>query len=218
MARTIVLGNEKGGCGKSTIAIHVVALLLREGRGVGVIDLDVRQRSMIRFFENRRVFAERRGTPLVMPTFRTIEPSEQYDRENGESDHRVALATAIEELAQTCEHIVIDTPGAATMLSENAHRMADVLLSPINDSFVDFDVLARVNATNGEIEGPSVYARSVWDARQWRVERSLPATDWIVMRNRISSLEARNHRRVRKSLDKLAERMGSVSRWDSVSG
>ena len=208
MARTIVLGNEKGGCGKSTIAIHVVALLLREGGGVGVIDLDVRQRSMMRFFENRDEFADRRSTPLVMPVFRSVEPSNRRDRAEAEEEDRASLAEAIAELGRDCRHVVIDTPGAATTLTENAHRLADVLLTPINDSFVDFDVLARVNATNGEIEGPSVYARAVWEARQWRVERELPPTDWIVMRNRIASLEARNQRRVRKSLDKLAARMG----------
>lgn len=208
MPRTIVLGNEKGGCGKSTIAIHVVALLLRNGSAVGVIDLDVRQRSMLRFFENREQFAERRGTPLVMPICRNIEPSGSPDRSQAEEEDRVALANAIADLGQTCEHVVIDTPGASTPLTENAHRLADILVSPINDSFVDFDVLARVNAANGEIEGPSVYARAVWGARQWRVEHGQPPTEWIVMRNRIASLEARNQRRVRRSLDKLAARMG----------
>ena len=208
MSRTIVLGNEKGGCGKSTIAIHVVALLLRNGSGVGVIDLDVRQRSMLRFFENREQFAERRATPLVMPMCRTIEPSGSRDRAQAEEEDRVSLANAIADLGQTCEHVVIDTPGASTPLTENAHRLADILVSPINDSFVDFDVLARVNAANGEIEGPSVYARAVWGARQWRVEHGQPPTEWIVMRNRIASLEARNQRRVRRSLDKLAARMG----------
>ena len=208
MARTIVLGNERGGCGNSTIAIHVVALLLRDGSGVGVIDLDVRQRSMLRFFENREQFAERRATRLVMPTCRKTEPSESLDRAQAEEEDCVSLANAIADLGQTCEHVVIDTPGASTPLTENAHRLADILVSPINDSFVDFDVLARVNAANGEIEGPSVYARAVWSARQWRIEHGQPPTEWIVMRNRIASLEARNQRRVRRSLDKLAARMG----------
>ena len=208
MAQTIVLGNEKGGCGKSTIAIHIVALLLRNGGGVGVVDLDARQQSLVRFFENRERFAERRGTPLVMPTFQTVSPSEERDRVCAEEEDRTALTTAISELRQTCQYIVIDTPGASTVLTEYAHRFADVLLTPINDSFVDFDMLARVNAANGEIEGPSVYSRAVWDSRQWRVEKNLQPTDWIVMRNRIASLEARNQRRVRKSLDRLAARMG----------
>ena len=209
MAQTIVLGNEKGGCGKSTIAIHVVALLMRDrGGSVGVIDLDARQQSMVRFFENRERFGERRGTPLVMPALETVSPSDERDRGRADEDDRAALTEAISELKQKCQHIVIDTPGASTALTESAHRVADVLLTPINDSFVDFDMLARVNAANGEIEGPSVYSRSVWSARQWRVENNLQPTDWIVMRNRIASLEARNQRRVRKSLDKLAARMG----------
>ena len=40
----IVLGNEKGGAGKSTLAIHIACGLLHAGRTVAILDLDLRQR------------------------------------------------------------------------------------------------------------------------------------------------------------------------------
>ena len=208
MSRVIVIGNEKGGCGKSTVAMHVVALLLRSGCGVGVLDLDPRQRSMHRFLENRRAFADRRQTELLMPEFRVLQPSQSRDRQLADKEDTRAVETLVAEMGRAGQQVVIDTPGTASVPSRAAHRLADVLITPINDSFVDFDVLAQVNATNGSIERPSVYSREVWEARQWRAEQGLPPTDWVVMRNRISSLEARNQRRIRKSLDRLAQRLG----------
>ncbi len=207
MATTVVVGNEKGGSGKTTVAIHLAAFLLRKG-DVGVIDLDTRQRSMSRFFENRDAFRNRRDVPLSTPRVWRVEASEARDRVEAEEADRRAVSEAVVELGQSCRYLVIDTPGASTNLARHAHYLADVLITPLNDSFVDLDVLARINAADGEIESQSVYSGTVWEARRWRSEQDLPPPDWVVIRNRIASLEARNHRRVRDSLDKLAERIG----------
>ena len=44
--RVIVVANEKGGSGKSTIAMHVAIALMKRGHRVATIDLDLRQRSL----------------------------------------------------------------------------------------------------------------------------------------------------------------------------
>ena len=53
----MVLGNEKGGSGKSTAAMHVAVALMNVGQRVATIDLDSRQRSLTCYMENRRLWA-----------------------------------------------------------------------------------------------------------------------------------------------------------------
>ncbi len=104
--------------------------------------------------------------------------------------------------------MLIDTPGSDTPLSRQAHAYADTLVTPMNDSFVDFDLLARIDSKNFKITGPSLYSDFVWDCRKKRLLARRPALDWVVMRNRISAAEARNKRRLSKALDTLSERIG----------
>ena len=68
MAHIIVVGNEKGGAGKSTVSMHVATALARLGHRVNTLDLDLRQRSLGRHAENRRIFLEKSG--LTLPSAR----------------------------------------------------------------------------------------------------------------------------------------------------
>ena len=69
-AHVIVVGNEKGGAGKSTLSIHLSVALLKAGYKVACIDLDTRQQTLTRFFENRKSWsanarlADRTAAPL----------------------------------------------------------------------------------------------------------------------------------------------------------
>lgn len=209
MAHIVVLGNEKGGCGKSTVAMHLAAWLGREGKSVGAIDLDIRQRSFHRYLENRQQYSDEHGVSLVTPEVAEVTPSVAKDRDAARVTDEKAIGAAIERLAQACEFVIIDTPGAHTNFAAYAHRAADTLITPINDSFVDFDMLAKVSVKDGSILGPSVYAQAVWDARKERTAQKLPPIDWIVMRNRIdNTTDARNKRRVQASVDRLSEQIG----------
>src|ERR1700749_4640486 len=66
-AHVIVLGNEKGGSGKSTTAMHVAVALLKAGQRVATIDLDSRQKSFTHYVENRKAWAERTKLALEVP-------------------------------------------------------------------------------------------------------------------------------------------------------
>ena len=208
MSHVIVLGNEKGGSGKSTVAMHLAIWLTLGDVRVGAIDLDVRQRSFVRYLENRKATADRLGMELVTPEFRTVAQSQNRDREVSHQEDCAAFERVLEELDKDCEFVVIDCPGAQTSLSTAAHGAADILISPINDSFVDFDLLAQVHAGTGKVLGPSIYSESVWDARKSRAKRGRPAMDWIVMRNRIATLGARNQQRIQNSMENLSQRIG----------
>ncbi|MGA0600387.1 division plane positioning ATPase MipZ [Caulobacter sp. KR2-114] len=191
--RVIVIGNEKGGAGKSTVAVHLATALLHEGARVAVVDLDLRQQSFGHFFANRKAWAQAQGANLPQP--QVIGPIA------GESDLDAAIAS-------DADFVVIDTPGADTELSRAAHQRADLVVTPMNDSFVDFDVLGVVDPVTLNLVRPSLYAESVWEARKLRAAARGRSIDWVVLRNRLASVEARNRKRVDERLAALSRRVG----------
>jgi chromosome partitioning protein len=209
-AHVIVVGNEKGGSGKTTTAMHLIAALGGLGRSVASIDADVRQRSLTRYLVNRRAHAEATGRDLAIPEHEAFEgnadPADLHLQER--------FVAAIERFGDAHDVIVIDTPGNDTPLTRVVHSHADTLITPVNDSFVDLDVLAHVEGPGDtEIEGlrvagPNHYSEMVWNARKQRAARDGGSVDWIVMRNRLSSLDAHNKRRVEQVLAELARRFG----------
>ena len=62
-AHVIVLGNEKGGSGKSTTAMQLFVALARAGHRVGALDLDFRQQSFFRYLDNLRRAERIDGNP-----------------------------------------------------------------------------------------------------------------------------------------------------------
>ncbi|MFD0978772.1 MULTISPECIES: division plane positioning ATPase MipZ [Tropicimonas] len=208
MAHIIVVGNEKGGSGKSTTSMHVATALVRMGHRVGTLDLDLRQQSLGRYIENRRAFCENEGHDLAIPAYMNLPdiPPEQVPQGVNINDHRLSLA--VQELRQDNDFVLIDCPGSHTRLSQLAHSLADTLITPLNDSFVDFDLLARTRPKDGAILGPSVYSEMVWAARQTRAEAGLKPIDWIVTRNRLGSQQMHNKRKVGEALGKLSRRIG----------
>ena len=205
--RILVLGNEKGGSGKSTTAMHLVVALLRQGRSVGVIDLDARQGTLSRYVENRRVFSENEGLPLPLPELRQVMRSDAPTRAEAEEEEHTKLSDALKGLSD-CDMLVIDTPGSDSHLSRLGHTLADVLISPMNDSFIDLDLLARIDPEGRKILGPSVYSQMVWEQRQDRARQGGRPIDWVVLRNRLAHLDARNKRDIARLLAQLAKRIG----------
>ena len=207
-ATVIVVGNEKGGTGKSTTAMHIIVGLLREGYAVGAIDLDARQGTLARYFDNRRIYAAKMELSLPHPAYRAIGLSDLRDRYLAKKNDRLRLADALRELGETCDVIVMDTPGSDNALSRVAHSYADILITPINDSFVDLDLLGRVDQETNEVRALSHYSEMVWEQKKVRAQRDGGSIDWIVMRNRLASLETKNKRNMDIALDGLSRRLG----------
>ncbi len=204
----IVLGNEKGGSGKSTTAIHIIVALLREGYCVGAMDLDARQGTLAGTLAGRQNFAARKQVPLPLPAFHAVHRSTLDHRPEAEAEERARFDAAFAALSGGVDVVVIDCPGADTYLSRYGHAQADTLITPINDSFVDFSMLAKVDPDNHDIVHPSIYSEMVWEARKQRFTRDRGKIDWIVMRNRLAAVEARNKRDVGETLESLAKRIG----------
>jgi chromosome partitioning protein len=207
-ARVIVVGNEKGGAGKSTVSMHLTVSLMRMGKNVGVIDLDVRQRTLTRYLENRLRWMQSTGARLPMPEILRVDASTERDLDKAEAEETHRLVSSLQRLKKTCDFIIIDAPGGDTFLSRLAHTHADTLITPLNDSFVDFDLLGDVNPQTLEVIRPSFYSEMVWSCRKKKAQASRRPIDWIVMRNRMSPLAARNKERVGEALNNLSRRIG----------
>jgi len=193
--RVIVVGNEKGGAGKSTIAVHLAVALAHDGARVAIVDLDRRQQSTARFFASRARWAGANNAELPHPTAL------------GDAADAPALDAA---LASAGDHdfVVIDTPGADTELARAAHQRADLIVTPMNDSFVDFDVLGVVDPISLDLVKPGHYSEQVWEARKLKAATTGRGLDWVVLRNRLASVDPRNRRRVDERVKSLSRKVG----------
>src|SRR5436853_5009361 len=205
-AHVVVLGNEKGGSGKSTSALHIAVALLKAGQRVATIDLDCRQQSFTRYIANRSAWARRTGLDLEIPVHYCVKLGETMqiaDNENSEFQQFMEAVSAIE---RAFDFIVIDTPGSDSYLMRLAHSMADTLVTPINDSFLDFDVLGTVDPATYSVTGESHYAEMARHARRQRRIVDGGLTDWIVVRNRVALLGSRNKRLIGDCMEQLGLR------------
>src|SRR6185437_13929402 len=155
------------------------------------------------YIANRIEWARQCGKELPVPQHICIEDEAELSAAEVQS----ALASKIERLATDHSVIIMDTPGHNHPLTRFAHAAADTLVTPLNDSFVDVDVLANVDPTTFTVTGLSHYARIVEEARRERDSAGKAATDWIVLRNRVSTTRSRNNRFVGDALQELAQKL-----------
>ena len=197
----IVFANEKGGTGKSTTAVHVAVALAYQGARVAAIDLDPRQRTLYRYLENRAETQRRRGVVLPSPRFAVFE--------GGTVDELDVLCA---EMSQDADFLLFDTPGRDDAFARHAATSADTLVTPLNDSFVDFDLIGQVDAETFKVRRLSFYAELIWETRKKRAMATIRdqrrEMDWIVVRNRTGFTEARNMRRIEGALAELSKRVG----------
>src|SRR6187402_1750540 len=207
-AHVVVLGNEKGGSGKSTTALHIAVALLKAGQRVATIDLDSRQKSFTHYIDNRRAWASHAGLDLELPAHYCISRKDGALVSDNEAGEFNEFAAAVDAIEHTHDFIVIDTPGHDSYLMRLAHSMADTLITPLNDSFVDFDVLGTVDPVTFAVTGTSHFSDMVREARRQRRVVDHATIDWIVVRNRLSMLGSRNKRLVGEGLQELSMRLG----------
>ncbi|HEV2595652.1 MAG TPA: division plane positioning ATPase MipZ [Sphingomicrobium sp.] len=193
----IVFANEKGGTGKSTTAVHTAIALAASGHRVGALDLDSRQRTMTRYLENRDATMRRLSAELPQAAYEVLD--EQSDDD---------LFAAIDRLASQADVVVIDTPGRDDPIARSAILKADTLVTPMNDSFVDLDLIGQVHPENYKITRPSFYAELIWNSRTERAKQTGRSVDWVVLRNRLQHIESHNLKRVGAAMDELARRVG----------
>jgi chromosome partitioning protein len=204
----IVIGNEKGGCGKTTTGMHLIVALLRMGFTVGSIDIDSRQRSLSRYLENRRQTTLKEDIVLPQPQHIVVQKSPFNIVQEAEADEHERFTKALARVQASNDFVVIDSPGSDTYLARVAHAYANTVITPINDSFVDLDVLANVDGQTLKIIKPSIYSEMMWEQKLQRAKRDGGSIEWIVMRNRLSNIDAKNKRFMTQVTNELSRRIG----------
>ena len=207
-AHVFIVGNEKGGSGKTTTTMHLIVSLLRLGFTVGSMDIDARQRSLTRYIENRRQTITNANQALPLPHHIVVQKSPFQMLTEAEADERERFLKGLSRIYYTNDFVVIDTPGSDTYLARLAHSFADTVITPINDSFLDLDVLANVDGQTMKVIKPSIYSEMVWEQKLARAKRDGGSIEWIVMRNRLSNIDARNKRHMTTALSELSRRIG----------
>ncbi len=202
MAKIITIGNEKGGAGKSTISVHLAIAGLKASQKVAVIDFDIRQQTFARFLENRKNWSAAKNITLLEPNIFSLPVD--IDAQNEE----IEAKKIIENASEGHDYVIIDTPGSNTIASNVAHGLADIIITPMNDSFVDFDLLAKLDPVSGEISGLNFYANQIWEARKQKAIQHKSHIEWFVLRNRMSAIDAKNKRKVGDALHILSKRIG----------
>ncbi|WP_417620754.1 division plane positioning ATPase MipZ [Parasphingorhabdus sp.] len=196
-AHHIVFANEKGGTGKSTTAVHVAVALAYQGHRVGIIDLDPRQRTSYRYLENRDATMKRLNIDIPQPNYEVFE-----------DDDLPRLEQLIERMAHGVDFLLYDTPGRDDKFARYVATRANTLVTPINDSFVDFDLIGQVDPETYKVRKLSFYAELIWDARKARAKADGATIDWVLLRNRTQYVEAHNMKRIVAALAELSQRVG----------
>jgi len=207
-ASVIVVGNEKGGAGKSTIAIHIATALLHGGAKVAVLDLDLRQQTTGHFFANRAAWLAANAAAAPMPIEHSISSAGDALAKAADAEQLARFKAAFAEVAESVDFVLIDTPGSDTPISRAAHARADLIVTPMNDSFVDFDMLGVVDPVTLDLKRHSLYAETVWACRKQRATADRKQIDWVVLRNRLAPTEARNRKRLDERVQALSRKVG----------
>lgn len=204
----IVVGNEKGGSGKSTTAMHISVALLELGYTVLCVDVDAHQGTLARYVENRAKTVKTSGKNLLTPECRRLYPAENDSLVEANKKDEENMCDLMRSAEEKYDFIVIDTPGHKLHLSRIAHNYAHTLITPLNDSFVDVDVIASINAETLQMDTPSSYAHWVWEMKKNHAAKQQKSLDWIVVRNRLSTLFDRNKAAMGTALQSLSKRLG----------
>ena len=204
-AHIITVSNEKGGTGKSTVSMHLAVILMQEGFKVAVVDMDGRQGTLSHYVNNRKQFAAKNNINLIIPQLVTVSPRENT-AENAE--HIMEIEMVIDELSKRYDAIIIDTPGGKNYLFEEAHLLADTLITPISDSLIDLNVMAEIDKDNPQKHKAGHYAQFVWDVKKKLAQRGKPLLNWIVVGNKISPLNSKNKTMFFEQLEMLSKLYG----------
>ncbi len=204
--RTVVLANEKGGCGKSTLAVHLAVALMRAGLRVSTIDLDARQGTLTRYVEQRRRFADAQAIPLKLPDHHVIEMPLNSGSKEGDAAVRESLSSLTRTLARRADYIILDTPGNAGAATATALSLANIVVTPLNDSFFDLDVLVRIDPRDLNKLSIGPFCNTILSERASRRQRGVADLNWFVMRNRLTNFSSHNKQDIHQILTLLAAR------------
>jgi chromosome partitioning protein len=189
----IVFANEKGGVGKSTSAFHTCIALCNAGERVAALDVDLRQLTLHRALWARQESEREFGVRLPGP-----EQIMLVQQNENELEEKLRMARIHNSF------IVIDVGGHDSPIARKAIFMADTIVTPVNDSFIDLDMLGRIDPRTGEFKTLGNFARLVEHLKEPGMALRPKPIDWVVMQNRSRNFATKNERKVLDALQKIA--------------
>jgi len=197
-AHVIVISNEKGGTGKSTLSMHLAIKLMQEGFKVAAVDMDGRQGTLSGYISNRLVFAKENNITLDTPTLMAFSPVDNHEKIG---EHLKLINEEIEKLKANFDAVIIDTPGAKNYLFDEAHKFADTLITPMTDSLIDLNALSS-NKRAG------YYAQYIWEVKKQLAAQRKPMLNWVVALNKVSVFNSKNKNQVVEALGGVSKLYG----------
>jgi chromosome partitioning protein len=189
----IVFANEKGGVGKSTSAFHTCIALCNAGESVAALDVDLRQLTLQHALWAR--IESERDYGVKLPGPEQIMLAQQNENELEEKLRMARIHHSF---------IVIDVGGHDSPIARRAISLADTIVTPVNDSFIDLDMLGRIDPRTGDFKTLGNFALLVAHLKEPGMAIRSTALDWVVMQNRSRNFTTKNEKKVREALDKIA--------------
>lgn len=193
----IVFANEKGGVGKSTTAFHICIALCNAGAKVAALDIDLRQLTLDRALNARAESAREYGVDLPGPRQILLAQSTE-----AELEAKIRMAQI------ECAFIVIDVGGHDSPIARRAISLADTIVTPVNDSFIDLDMLGRIDPRSGELKTLGTFTRLVAHLREPGLAVRAQPIDWVVMQNRARGMTTKNEVKFLTALTNIAPEAG----------
>lgn len=119
----ILIGSQKGGCGKSTIAVNIAAALALKGKDVFLLDADPQSSSM-RWAQDR-LDSE-------------VQPHIPHAQASG------SIHQTLKDLSSKYEYVIADTAGRDSRELRTGMTVADIMISPARPSQYDLDTLPHL--------------------------------------------------------------------------
>ncbi len=204
--QVVTVGGFKGGTGKTTVAALLGVAAVKDGLRVACLDLDRNTRNLSSFVTLRR--ASRLESPdhvMLMDMDEDVRANAR-PRHSGRLDPLVRMARM-----DGYDLLIIDTSSGNLADVYEAHLLADVILTPMNESPADMHGLF---APLGSAAAPKINYREMIDTVRFDRKRAgLPEQRWQVVMNRVSALPSKIGNTINDRVAVLAREAGFESVW-----
>lgn len=204
--QVVTISGFKGGTGKTTVASLLGVAAVKDGLRVASLDLDRNTRNLSSFLTLRR------ASRLQSPDHVMLMDMEEDVRSNAKPKHSGRLEALIRMARMDgYDLMIIDTSSGNLADVYEAHLLADVILTPMNESPADMHGLF---APVGSAAAPRINYREMIDTVRFDRKRAgLPVQRWHVVMNRVSSLPSRIGATVTDRVSEMAKEAGFEAVW-----
>jgi cellulose biosynthesis protein BcsQ len=207
LMQVVTISGFKGGTGKTTVASLLGVAAVKDGLRVASLDLDRNTRNLSSFLTLRRA-AKLASPDHVM----LMDLDESKKHKNAGPKHTGRLEPLV-RMARLDGYdlLIIDTSSGNLVDVYEAHLLADVILTPMNESPADMHGLF---APAGSKAAPKInYREMIETVRFDRRRAGLPVQRWHVVMNRVAALPTKIGFTITDKVEELSREAGFEAIW-----